>query len=139
MICNNYNKNLDCIIKKLRKTRKKEWKLKKYIQKLEMENSIFRYEINNLEKNEEQLRELLSENKKKINYIENNIETINKIQYRIKYKDNNDLLIFVSDLYNSENEAIEYIKQYKNTYYPELIFEKIDNFIIEKIYTKINS
>lgn len=142
MINNNCNTKLDSLIRKLRKIRNKELKLKKYIQKIEKENSIFRCEIHNLEKNEEKIRELLSDNKKKINYIEDNIETINKIQYRINHTDNNDLVNFVSDLYNSESEAINYINkylQYINTYHPELISETIYNFTIEKIYTKINS
>ena len=142
MIKNNCNTKLDSLIRKLRKIRNKELKLKKYIQKIEKENSIFRCEINNLEKNEEKIRELLSDNTKKMNYIEDNIETFNKIQYRINHKDNNDLVSFVSDLYNSESEAINYINkylQYINTYHPELISETIYNFTIEKIYTKINS
>lgn len=118
-----YQKNICALLKKLRISRQKENKLRKYNKNLNLENYYLREEIIRLEDSEDKVRDLLSEKTKRVNYLEGiEFNVLYKIQYRVKYNLDNEMI--TSDWYNSEVEALEKVN--KNT----------NNLIIEKNYKK---
>ena len=118
-----YQKNICSLLKKLRISRQKENKLRKYNKNLNLENYYLRDEIIRLEDSEDKVRDLLSEKTKRVNYLEGiEFNVLYKIQYRVKYNLDNEMV--TSDWYDSEVEALEKVN--KNT----------NNFIIEKHYKK---
>jgi hypothetical protein len=118
-----YQKNICSLLKKLRISRQKENKLRKYNKDLNSENYYLRDDIIRLEDSEDKVRDLLSEKTKRVNYLEGiEFNVLYKIQYRVKYNLDNEMV--TSDWYDSEVEALEKVN--KNT----------NNFIIEKHYKK---
>ncbi len=118
-----YQKNIYDLLKKLRISRQKEYKLRKYNKDLNSENYYLRDEIIRLEDSDDKVRDLLSEKTKRVNYLEGiEFNVFYQIQYRIKYNLDNEMV--TSDWYDSEVEALEEVN--KNT----------NNFIIEKSYKK---
>ena len=118
-----YQKNICSLLKKLRISRQKENRLRKYNKDLNSENYYLRDEIIRLEDSEDKVRDLLSEKTKRVNYLEGiEFNVLYKIQYRVRYNLDNEMV--TSDWYDSEVEALEKVN--KNT----------NNFIIEKHYKK---
>ena len=117
-----YQKNISYILTKLRKSRKRSQYLKKMNQDLSQDNNYLRQEIIRLEKEDDKVRDLLSEKTKRLRYLEDNKSNHYVIKYRLRFSDDFGEEHF-SDYYDSEMDALN--NQLNNR-----------NFIIEKCYTK---
>lgn len=117
-----YQKNISNILTKLRKSRKRSQFLKKMNHDLSQDNNYLRQEIIRLEKEDDKVRDLLSEKTKRLRYLEDNKSNHYVIKYRLRFSDDLGEDHF-SDYYDSEMDALN--NQLNNR-----------NFIIEKSYRR---
>jgi len=125
-LLDSYEKNISNLLKKLRLSRKRELKWKRYNKYLLSDNDYFRDEIIRLENSEDHARSLLSEKTKRLHSLEGiSYNTFYKNYYRLKYVLDNEEEFF-SNWYESELEALQSLDV------------DVCDFMIEKSYRRVS-